>query len=459
MSDQHTVYLALGSNLGNRAAHLHATLKGLTEYAKVEETSFLYETKAQYVTDSPDYLNAVCRVTTRLTPQELLAANEQLMYNMGRRRTGQYGTPRPIDIDIALYADAQVQSTDLTIPHAGLADRAFVLEPLCDIAPDLRHPVLGRTMRELLDALHAPSLAKVMPIGERLWTWGQKTYIMGIINVTPDSFSGDGLLQQGKPVIEQAVAQAQRFVAEGADCIDVGGMSTRPGHALLPVEEELARVVPVIQALAGAVDVPISVDTFRSEVAQAALEAGADIINDIWGLRFDPQLAQLAAEKVAPLIVMHNRYEPADAAYLAQVQQHLLFGPARQYTDLFQEIGDELQQSLALAQSAGLPRWLLITDPGMGFGKTLEQHLALLRDLNKLKRLGYPLLFAASRKSFVGRVLDNAPREGQGEGTLATGVLALERGADLLRVHDVKAMSRAARMADAVVRDRADAPS
>ncbi|MFN8494867.1 MAG: dihydropteroate synthase [Caldilineaceae bacterium] len=459
MADQHTVYLALGSNLGNRAAHLHAALKGLAAHAKVEETSFLYETKAQYVADSPDYLNAVCQVTTNLTLEALLATNEQLMYNLGRRRTEGYGSPRPIDIDILFYDDAQMQNADLTIPHPGLAERIFVLEPLCDLAPDLRHPVLGRTMRELLNALNVAPLTKVMPIGDRLWTWGQKTYIMGIINITPDSFSGDGLLQQDKPVIEQAVDQAQRFVTEGADCLDVGGMSTRPGHALISVEEELARVAPVIQALVGAVDIPISVDTFRSEVAQAALDAGAHLLNDIWGLRFDPKLAQLAAEKSAPLIVMHNRYEPADAAYLAQVQQHLAFGPARQYTNLLQEIRNELQQSLALAQSTGLPRWLLITDPGMGFGKTFEQHLELLHHLNELKALGYPLLFAASRKSFVGRVLDNAPREGQGEGTLATGVLALERGADVLRVHDVKAMSRAARMADAVVRDRTDAPS
>ena len=265
--------------------------------------------------------SVVCRVTTHLTPHELLAANEQLMYALGRRRTGQYGSPRPIDIDMVLYDDVQVQSKDLTIPHALMYERAFVLEPLCDIAPDLRHPVLGRTMRELLNALNAAPLAKVLPIGDHLWTWGQKTYIMGILNITPDSFSGDGLLREGKAVVERAVSLAQRFVAEGADCLDIGGISTRPGHALIPIEEELGRVVPVIKALSDAVNIPISIDTFRSEVAQAALEAGAQMINDIWGLRFDPALARLAADHVAPLIIMHNRAEPEREARHRQAKR------------------------------------------------------------------------------------------------------------------------------------------
>jgi len=451
MSDHHTVYLALGSNLGNRAAHIHRALTALTAFAKVTATSFLYETKAQYVTDVPDYLNAVCQVTTRLTPHELLAANEQAMYDLGRRRTQQYGSPRPIDIDILFYDDAQIQSEDLIIPHALMAERTFVLEPLCDIAPNLRHPRLGSTMRELLTALQAPPLARVMPIGNQIWTWGQKTYIMGIINVTPDSFSGDGLAVPGAPMVEQAVAQAQRFVAEGADCLDIGGMSTRPGHALIPVEEEMARIVPVIEALAKAVTVPISIDTFRSEVARAALQAGAHLINDIWGLRFDPQLAHLAVEAAVPLVVMHNRSQPEDVAYQARVQT-MPFGPPYVYGDIIEEMMAELRQSLSVAQAAGLPRWLLITDPGIGFGKTLEQHLTLLRRLNELRAMGYPLLFAASRKGFVGKVLGGLPPEERVEGTLATGVLALERGADMLRVHDVRAMSRAARMADAVVR-------
>jgi dihydropteroate synthase len=349
------------------------------------------------------------------------------------------------------YDDAQVQSEDLIIPHALLHERTFVLEPLCDIAPDLHHPRLGSTMRELLTALQAPPLARIMPVGDQIWTWGHKTRIMGIINVTPDSFSGDGLAVPGAPVVAQAVAQAQRFVDEGADCLDIGGMSTRPGHTLIAVEEEIARIVPVIEALAKAVTVPLSIDTFRSQVAQAALRAGAHLINDVWGLRFDPQLAQVAAEATVPLIVTHNRSQPEDVAYQTRVQT-TPFGPPYVYGDIIEDMKAELHQSLDVAQAAGLPRWLLITDPGMGFGKTLEQHLTLLRRLNELRAMGYPLLFAASRKGFVGKVLGGLPPEERVEGTLATGVLALERGADMLRVHDVRAMSRAVCMADAVVR-------
>jgi dihydropteroate synthase len=322
-----------------------------------------------------------------------------------------------------------------------------VLEPLCDIAPDLRHPLLGLTLCELLSALRAPPLSKVMPVGELLWVWGQKTYIMGILNLTPDSFSGDGLLARGGDIVEQAVLKAQQFAAEGADCLDLGGMSTRPGHALIPIEEEMGRVIPVIRAVASEVKLPISVDTFRSEVAQAALGAGAHIINDIWGLRYDRQLARLAADSSIPLVVMHNRMEPADPAYQTRVQA-LPFGPANTYEDVVADIQRELEHSLALAQSSGLPRWQLVIDPGLGFGKTAEQQLELLDRLRELKEAGYPLLFGPSRKSFIGKVLGGLPKEERLEGTLAAGVLASDRGADILRVHDVRAASRAARMAE-----------
>ncbi|HXF60901.1 MAG TPA: dihydropteroate synthase, partial [Caldilineaceae bacterium] len=266
------------------------------------------------------------------------------------------------------------------------------------------------------------------------------------------SFSGDGLLQHGEAAIERAVAQARRFVAEGADCLDVGGMSTRPGHALVDVEEELARVIPVIRALAQEVNVPISVDTFRAKVAQAALAAGAHLLNDVWGLRFDPDLAAIAAQAFAPLIVMDNRMQPADPAYAAAVQaaQH---GPSQ--GDLIQDIRQQLAVALAKAEAAGLPRWLQIVDPGIGFGKTLEQHLELIRRLDELTAWGYPLLFGPSRKSFIGKVLGDLPPEQRLEGTLSACVMAIERGANLLRVHDVQAIARGARFADAVLRPKA----
>lgn len=455
MTKPHTAYLALGSNLGDRAAHLHTALRELRAYANVEATSFLYETPPAYVTDQPKFLNAVCRVTTQLAPEELLAALETTMTAMGRVRSLRYG-PRVIDLDILFYDRIQIDTSDLTLPHPRLPERDFVLEPLCDIAPNLTHPLIGLTMRDLLSALKAPPLPRVMPLGRHLWTWGEQTYVMGIVNVTSDSFSGDGLAVgqwREDEMVAAAVAQAQRFVAEGAHCIDVGGMSTRPGHTLIPVEEEMARVVPVIRALAGAVDAPISVDAFRSEVAQAALAAGAHLINDVWGLRYDRHLAQLAAGAGVPLVVMHNRVEPDDSAYRARVMS-LPFGPPGRYDDIIGDISDELAQSMAVAEGLGLPRWLLMADPGLGFGKTLEQQLDLIDRLDGLRALGYPLLFGPSRKRFIGAILGGLPPEERVEGTLATCVLAIDRGADMIRVHDVRAAVRAARMADAIVRPR-----
>lgn len=447
---QHTVYIALGSNLGNRAVHLQTALQQMRAYVTIETTSFLYETPPAYVTDQPKFLNAVCKVSTPLTPYELLAAIEETMRVMGRVRTLRYG-PRIIDLDILFYDDLQIDTPDLTLPHPRLPERDFVLEPLCDITPDLRHPLLGLTMSELLSALRAAPLPKVMPVGDQLWFWGKKTRIMGILNLTPDSFSGDGLMSRGGDVVAEAVRQAQRFAAEGADCLDIGGISTRPGHSLIPVEEELQRVLPTLQALANEVKLPISIDTFRFEVAAAALAAGAHLINDIWGLRYDRTLARLAAEANTPLVLMHNRMEPSDPAYCTQVQS-LPFGPANVYEDIVADVRSELDQSLALAQSLGLPRWLTVIDPGLGFGKTVEQQLELIARLDELKATNDPLLLGPSRKNFVGKVLGGLPREERLEGTLAAAVLAIERGADILRVHDVRAASRAAAMADAIVR-------
>jgi dihydropteroate synthase/2-amino-4-hydroxy-6-hydroxymethyldihydropteridine diphosphokinase len=446
----HTVYLALGSNLGDRAAHLRRALHEVAAYATVTATSMLYETPPAYVTDQPKFLNAVCRITTHLSPPDLLAALEETMRAMGRVRLLRYG-PRIIDLDILFYDTLQLDTPELTIPHPRLPERDFVLEPLCDIAPELPHPLIGLTMRDLLSALKAPALPRVMPVGSQLWSWGSKSYLMGILNITPDSFSGDGLLARQEDVVDAAVAQAGRFLAAGADCLDVGGLSTRPGHGLIPVEEEIRRVEPVIEALVQAVDAPISIDTFRGEVAQAALAAGAHLINDVWGLRYDRTLARLAAATGAPLVVMHNRVQPEDAAYRERVAS-LPVGPPAHYTDIVADIRTELAQSLGLAQGLGVPRWQLIVDPGMGFGKSTEQQLELINRLGELREAGYPLLFGPSRKRFIGQVLGDLPPEERVEGTLATCILAIDRGADLLRIHDVPAIARAARMADAIVR-------
>ncbi len=452
MSKSHVAYLALGSNLGDRAANIQRGLRALAPFASVEATSFLYETPPAYVLDQPKFLNAVCRVTTDLAPYDLLVALKATEDSLGRFKSIRFG-PRSIDLDIIFYDDIQLELPDelLIIPHPRMAERGFVLEPMNDIAPTFVHPGLGATMQELLARLNEPALPRVMPLRDQLWSWQQKTYIMGIINATPDSFSGDGLLHNGSSLaqqIDQAVMQAERFVADGADCLDIGGQSTRPGHQVISAEAEIERIEPVIKAVAQAVNVPISIDTFRSSVAQTALAAGASLINDVWGLAFDAKIGQLVLDNQVPLIVTHNRAQNDDPIY----QQQLGARPAPVYGDIVQDIATELGDQLATAQGMGIPRWLLIADPGIGFGKTQEDHLALIQRLAELKAtLPYPLLIGASRKSFIGKVLGGLPPAERDEATVALGVLALERGANILRVHDVRAMSRAARMAEAIL--------
>jgi len=265
-------------------------------------------------------------------------------------------------------------------------------------------------------------------IGGREFAWGERTYIMGIVNVTPDSFSGDGLARDVSAAVEQAV----RMCREGADIIDVGGESTRPGFEPIPAEEEIRRTLPVIERLVREVDSPVSIDTYKAEVARAALAAGAAMVNDVHGFRRDPEVAAAAAEFGVPAVAMHNQR-------------------GREYRDVIGDITAGLLESLRIAGERGLPRERVIVDPGFNFGWTAEQALEMLRRLGELRTLGRPVLVGTSRKSTIGSVL-GLPVEERLEGTAATVALTIAGGADIVRVHDVKEMVRVARMADAVVR-------
>ncbi len=277
--------------------------------------------------------------------------------------------------------------------------------------------------------------------------FGRKTYVMGIINVTPDSFSGDGLLAR-QDTIRAALEQAEYFVEHGAEILDIGGESTRPGAQIVSAGEEMDRIIPVIEAVASSgLNALISVDTYKASVARAALHAGANWINDIWGLRADPEMAPLAASSGAPVIIMHNRLKPATSELQERLGGHYI---GVQYKNLIHDIQDELRQSIALAHTAGVTDRQIILDPGIGFGKTVEQNLELVDRLGEIKAMGYPLLFGPSRKSFIGYTLDLPPQE-RIEGTAAMVVLGITRGADIVRVHDVEVMSRIVRMTDAVV--------
>jgi dihydropteroate synthase len=250
---------------------------------------------------------------------------------------------------------------------------------------------------------------------------------MGVVNVAPDSFSGDGLRS-----VDDAVAQARRFVAEGADIIDVGGESTRPDFTPISIEEELERVLPVVERLVNELPAPVSIDTYKSAVARDAVAAGARMINDVWGLKRDPEIAQVAADSGIPLVITQNQRGAS-------------------FHHFFPELVADLERSLQLALKAGVEWSNIIVDPGVGFGKTVEQNLEIVRRLSELKSLGRPILLGTSRKSFIGLVLD-LPVDQRLEGTAASIAIGIANGADMVRVHDIGQMVRVVRMSDAIIR-------
>ena len=456
------VYIALGSNIGDRAAHLHAGLDAMASYLEVEETSHLYETLPMLVTDQPLFLNAVCRGTTRLAPADLLHALKQTEYGLGGSKTIRYG-PRTIDLDILFFNDAIVDTPQLTIPHQRIPERDFVLAPMLDLDPEHHHPRLGLSVRELWQRLDKPIPPRVMPIpigrsaavGEGLWHWGRGARVMGILNMTPDSFSGDGLASAPDPVAA-ALTRARQFVADGADVLDIGGYSTRPGHTDLSVEEEISRVTPVISALRDEVDVPLSIDTFRVAVAEAALNAGASWLNDasgLWTVSQEEEMSLpscremdlLAARRRVPLVMMHNR-APLHVGGQGKAAQS---SPPPE--DIVTDVCRALMTALEMARRAGVARWHRIIDPGIGFGKTVSQHAALIARLDELRRLDYPQLFGCSRKGFLGKMAGGVPVEERLAATIAANVLAVERGSQIVRVHDVRETVQALRVVNAIV--------
>lgn len=257
--------------------------------------------------------------------------------------------------------------------------------------------------------------------------FAKKTYMMGILNTTPDSFSDGGRFNR----IEAAVQHAEQMVSDGADMIDIGGESTRPGYTPVSAAEELERVLPIIQAVAAGTDVPISIDTYKAETAEQSIEAGAHIINDIWGAKKDPEIAAVAAEKDVPIILMHNR-------------------DSMEYESFIRDVLLDLYDSINIAVKAGVPEQKIILDPGIGFAKDMQQHLLMLQNLDKVAALGFPVLLGASKKRIVGHVLD-LPVEERMEGTGAVCCFGIEKGCHILRVHDVKPISRMAKMMDALV--------
>ncbi|MBP1707188.1 MAG: folP [Chloroflexi bacterium] len=275
--------------------------------------------------------------------------------------------------------------------------------------------------------------------GNKEFRWGERTFVMGIVNLSPDSFSGDGLNSSAA-----AIDQAQRMASEGADILDIGGESTRPGASAVSLDEELKRTIPVIEQIAARLTIPISIDSYKYEVVRQALEAGAALVNDQWGLKKEPRLAELAAERKVPLILMSNQRDKG--GFDAGIKRDTAY-----YDNIMVELVASLRQSIERASRAGVPGENIIIDPGLGFGKTWKYDLWIIRRLEELKVLGKPILLGPSRKSFIKMILD-LPPDDRLEGTAAAVAIGIARGADMVRVHDVRQMVRVCKVSDAIIR-------
>jgi dihydropteroate synthase/2-amino-4-hydroxy-6-hydroxymethyldihydropteridine diphosphokinase len=450
-------YLSTGSNLDRRLRNLDRTIRELNQHPHIQvlRASAIYETEPWGYQHQPSFLNQVLEIETDLSPLELVKTIKGMEADLGRTPTFKYG-PRVIDIDIIFYGDLVFEDETLNIPHPQVTQRAFVLVPMAELAPDFVHPELGLKVSELLQEIDTRGITRFSEAGGSLADdlciphWGERTYVMGILNITPDSFSGDGLMQR-QNYVAAALEQAYGFIEAGVDILDIGAESTRPGAQTVDTQDEIERLIPVVEALSQEhPDVLLSIDTYKAAVAEAALDAGGHWINDVWGLRADPEMANTAARAGVPIVLMHNRSRPTDV----NLQERLggrYVGVA--YEDLIEDVKRELLDSVAIARQAGVKDENIILDPGIGFGKTVEQNLELLNRLDEIAALSFPLLLGSSRKSFIGYTL-GLPPEQRVEGTAATVAVGIVRGADIVRVHDVKTMVRVARMTDAIVRRR-----
>ncbi|KAF7511592.1 hypothetical protein GJ744_004180 [Endocarpon pusillum] len=458
---KHCAMIALGSNIGDRVQMIEQACEKMSAQGIiVQRTSLLYETAPMYVTDQDTFYNAVCEVETTLNPHELLDALQSIEHELGRKRIIAKG-PRNIDLDIVLYDDQTIADDRLNVPHKLMLERDFVLRPLADLIPQERLPPPhdSETIASHAAALDkkssegrplsitplAPSLAALKPTSPE-----RRTSVMAILNITPDSFSdGDVHKLHAGNVLKSTI---ENFLISGTSIIDVGGQSTRPNAKRISPNEELSRILPVIKLIrevAGGSKVAISVDTFYAEVAKAATEAGADIINDVSAGTLDNEMLPTAAKLGKTIIMMHMRGDPSTMGSLTSYPEGVIQG-----------VGQELLDRVKAAEKAGIARWRIILDPGIGFAKTQAQNLELLRRLGDLRNYpglqGIPWLVGASRKGFIGKITGVKEPHQRIWGTAAAVAASIQGGADVVRVHDVAEMASVVRMADAIYRVKPD---
>lgn len=460
--------IALGSNVGNRLHNFKEALKMMKKSGiNITRHACLYETAPAYVTDQPRFINSAVRAVTKLGPHELLTALKRIEKDLGRTDGIRYG-PRPIDLDILFYGKFKVRSDILTIPHERIWERPFVVAPLMDLlgssidsdAVASWHSFSGHPggLPALWEKLGGESLIggegiyRVMPFANGLLDWSQRTLVMGILNLTPDSFSDGGNFQS----VESAVSQARLMLSEGADIIDIGAQSTRPMASRISVEEELGRLIPVLEAIMSMPEVEgklISVDTFYSEVASEAVRRGAHLINDVSAGKLDANMFKVMADLDVPYVAMHMRGDPCTM----QNRENL------KYDDVCKEISSELYSRVREAEMSGIPAWRIIMDPGIGFSKKTEDNLDVLTGLpdiraeiseRSLAMSHAPILIGPSRKRFLGEVCSRPAAVERDPATIASVTASVLCGANIVRVHNVRDNLDAVKLCDAILRQR-----
>ncbi|XP_048231742.1 folate synthesis bifunctional protein, mitochondrial-like isoform X2 [Ricinus communis] len=467
-SEEQEVVIALGSNVGNRLHNFNQALQLMKKSGiNINRHGCLYETAPAYVTDQPHFLNSAVRAVTKLGPHELLRVLKTIEKDMGRTDGIRYG-PRPIDLDILFYGKFRIHSDTLAVPHERIWERPFVMAPLMDLlGSDIENDTVAcwhslsihsGGLFESWENLGGENLIgkdgmkRVIPAGNQLLDWSQRTSVMGIINLTPDSFSDGGKFQS----INSVVSQVHLMISEGADILDFGAQSTRPMASRISPQEELDRLMPILEAV---VKIPemngklISVDTFYSEVALEAVKKGAQLVNDVSGGQLDPNMTKVVAGLEVPYVAMHMRGDPTTMQNSENLQYH----------DVCKQVASELYSQIKEAELSGIPAWRIIVDPGLGFSKNKEHNVEILTGLPAIraeiakKSLAIshaPILIGPSRKRFLGDICNRPAAMERDPATIASITAGILGGANIVRVHNVRDNLDAVKLCDAMKHKR-----